>query len=103
MLINRSLTMGYLSNIIITVNASIISATGYLSYKHWNDRWDRRLVSAASVTIFALISGQGLVLKLIDSFVELDLISKFKVTYIKSNENFNVIHIINHSNKIYDT
>ena len=95
--------MDHLTNILLIVNASIISATGYLSYKHWNDRWDRRLVSAASVTIFALISGQGLVLKLIDSFIELDLISKFKVTYIKSNENFNVIHIINHSNKIYDT
>ncbi|TIB73974.1 hypothetical protein E3Q24_00880 [Wallemia mellicola] len=45
------------------VNVSILSATGYLGYKHWNERWDRRFVSAASVTILALATGQGYVSK----------------------------------------
>ncbi|TIB03113.1 hypothetical protein E3P94_00783 [Wallemia ichthyophaga] len=45
------------------INASLLSATGYLGFKNWNERWDRRVISAVSVTFLALATGQGYVYK----------------------------------------
>lgn len=44
----------------LPVNTAIIGTVGYFAYKNWDaPRWDRRMVSAVSVGIIALWSGEG--------------------------------------------
>lgn len=43
-----------------TVNTAVIGTVGYYGYINWNlPRWDRRIVSAISVGLLALWSGEG--------------------------------------------
>ncbi|KAK0485675.1 hypothetical protein IW261DRAFT_1451495 [Armillaria novae-zelandiae] len=50
------------------VNAGILSAVGYFSYINWDKpTWDRRVVSAISVGILALWTGEGVVAESIRS------------------------------------
>ncbi|PBK91354.1 hypothetical protein ARMGADRAFT_1105746 [Armillaria gallica] len=53
---------GVLGGLLGIVNAGILSTVGYFSYINWDKpTWDRRVVSAVSVGILALWSGEGLV------------------------------------------
>jgi hypothetical protein len=51
---------GVLGGLIGIANVGIIGAIGYLAYTEWDRRtWDRRYVSAISVGLLALWSGEG--------------------------------------------
>lgn len=43
----------------LAVNVAIIGAVSYLSYKHWNERWDNRVVSAVAVGLIGLSGLEG--------------------------------------------
>lgn len=50
------------TDIIFPVNTAILGTVGYFAYKNWDaPRWDRRVVSAVSVGLLSLWSGEGLV------------------------------------------
>ncbi len=52
------------------VNAAILGTVGYFAYKEWNrPTWDRRIVTAVSVGLLTLWSGEGYVrvVRVIDS------------------------------------
>ena len=45
-----------------TVNAGVLGAVGYYAYTEWDrPRWDKRIVSAVSVGLLTLWSGEGCV------------------------------------------
>ncbi|PCH43694.1 hypothetical protein WOLCODRAFT_26122 [Wolfiporia cocos MD-104 SS10] len=51
---------GVLGGLLGVLNTGIISAIGYFAYTEWDrPRWDRRTVSAISVGLIALWSGEG--------------------------------------------
>lgn len=53
---------GVLGGILGIVNAGILGAIGYFSYINWDKpTWDRRVVSAVSVGVLALWSGESVV------------------------------------------
>ncbi|KAL7422874.1 hypothetical protein Q5752_002171 [Cryptotrichosporon argae] len=41
------------------LNVAVLSTVGYFSYKHWNQPWDRRVVSAVSVGLLGLSGLEG--------------------------------------------
>ncbi|ORY20876.1 hypothetical protein BCR39DRAFT_554668 [Naematelia encephala] len=41
------------------VNVAILGTVGYFSYKHWNQAWDRRVVSAVTVGLLSLSGLEG--------------------------------------------
>ncbi|WVQ85945.1 hypothetical protein IAT38_008113 [Cryptococcus sp. DSM 104549] len=41
------------------LNVAILGAVGYVSYKHWNERWDQRTVSAVAVGLLGLSGLEG--------------------------------------------
>jgi hypothetical protein len=41
------------------VNLAVIGTVGYFSYKHWNQPWDRRTVSAVTVGLLGLSGLEG--------------------------------------------
>lgn len=44
----------------VLVNTAVLGTVGFFSYKHWDARqWDRRVVSAVSVGLLTLWSGEG--------------------------------------------
>ena len=44
----------------MSVNTAIVGTVGYLSYKHWKaPYWDRKVVSAVSVGLLTLWTGEG--------------------------------------------
>lgn len=48
------------ANFAAAVNAGILGTLGYFAYLHWDaPRWDRRTVSAISVGLLALWTGEG--------------------------------------------
>lgn len=51
---------GVLGGILGFLNTAILGTVGYFAYKHWDaPRWDRRIVSAVSVGILTLWTGEG--------------------------------------------
>ncbi|ETW80714.1 hypothetical protein HETIRDRAFT_445244 [Heterobasidion irregulare TC 32-1] len=53
---------GVLGGIVGLVNVGILGAVGYLAYTNWErPKWDRRAVSAISVGLMTLWSGEGFV------------------------------------------
>ncbi|KAH9839564.1 uncharacterized protein C8Q71DRAFT_750069 [Rhodofomes roseus] len=51
---------GTLGGLVGVVNAGILGAIGYYAYTEWDrPRWDKRLVSAVSVGLLTLWSGEG--------------------------------------------
>ncbi|KAG8956220.1 hypothetical protein FRC04_004296 [Tulasnella sp. 424] len=51
---------GVLGGIVGVVNVGILGGVGYISYVHWDQpTWDRRTVSAATVGLIALFTGEG--------------------------------------------
>ncbi|KAK0455107.1 hypothetical protein EV421DRAFT_1761335 [Armillaria borealis] len=59
---------GVLGGLLGIVNAGILGTVGYFSYINWDKpTWDRRVVSAVSVGILALWSGEGVVAESIRS------------------------------------
>lgn len=50
---------------LIAANLSVIGTVGYFAYMNWDKpKWDRRVVSAAAISIFTLWGGEGSVLYL---------------------------------------
>lgn len=41
------------------VNLAVIGAVGYVSYRHWNQPWDRRIVSSVAVGLLGLSGLEG--------------------------------------------
>ncbi|KAK0212962.1 hypothetical protein DFS33DRAFT_85387 [Desarmillaria ectypa] len=59
---------GVLGGLLGIVNTGILGAVGYFSYINWDKpTWDRRVVSAVSVGVLALWSGEGVVAESIKS------------------------------------
>lgn len=57
---------------VLTVNAGILGAIGYYAYTEWDrPRWDKRIVSAVSVGLLTLWSGEGCVLPFVGSMQQL--------------------------------
>ncbi|KAH9911462.1 uncharacterized protein B0H18DRAFT_975722 [Fomitopsis serialis] len=51
---------GVLGGLVGVVNAGVLGAIGYYAYTEWDrPRWDKRLVSAVSVGLLTLWSGEG--------------------------------------------
>jgi len=50
---------GVAGGLVGAVNVAVISTVGYFSYKHWNQPWDRRVVSAVSVALLGLSGLEG--------------------------------------------
>jgi multisubunit Na+/H+ antiporter MnhB subunit len=51
---------GVAGGLVGVVNVAVLSAIGYLSYKHWNlPRWDRQTVSSVVVGLVALSAAEG--------------------------------------------
>ncbi|KAK4688609.1 hypothetical protein P7C73_g1505, partial [Tremellales sp. Uapishka_1] len=50
---------GVAGGLVGAVNVAILSTVGYFSYKHWNQVWDRRVVSAVSVGLVGLSGLEG--------------------------------------------
>ncbi|KAI0342067.1 hypothetical protein BDW22DRAFT_1395949 [Trametopsis cervina] len=51
---------GVLGGLVGALNTAILGTVGYYSYTYWDaPRWDRRVVSAVSVGLFTLWSGEG--------------------------------------------
>ncbi|KAG8893085.1 hypothetical protein FRC00_011072 [Tulasnella sp. 408] len=51
---------GVLGGIVGVVNVGILGGVGYVSYVHWDKpTWDRRTVSAVTVGLIALFTGEG--------------------------------------------
>ena len=43
----------------VSVNVAVIGAVGFISYRHWNQPWDRRVVSAVTVGLLGLSGLEG--------------------------------------------
>jgi hypothetical protein len=41
------------------VNLAVIGAVGFVSYRHWNQPWDRRIVSSVAVGLLGLSGLEG--------------------------------------------
>jgi hypothetical protein len=41
------------------LNLAVLSTVGYFSYKHWNQPWDRKIVSAVTVGLLGLSGLEG--------------------------------------------
>ncbi|KAI0815221.1 hypothetical protein BC629DRAFT_1579714 [Irpex lacteus] len=51
---------GVLGGLVGVFNTAVLGTVGFFSYKHWDARqWDRRIVSAVSVGLLTLWSGEG--------------------------------------------
>lgn len=51
---------GVLRGLLGLINSAVLGTIGYFAYKNWDaPRWDRRVVSAISVGLFTLCSGEG--------------------------------------------
>jgi len=47
------------SGLVGALNLAILGTVGYFSYKHWNQPWDRRVVSAVTVGLLGLSGLEG--------------------------------------------
>ncbi|PSR81121.1 hypothetical protein PHLCEN_2v6456 [Hermanssonia centrifuga] len=54
---------GVYSGLVGGLNAGVFGALAYFAYKNWNLRWDRKTVSAVTVTLLTLWSGEGYLAK----------------------------------------
>ncbi|EKM54370.1 uncharacterized protein PHACADRAFT_196799 [Phanerochaete carnosa HHB-10118-sp] len=53
---------GVLGGLLGLLNTAVLGTVGFFAYKHWDaSRWDRRIVSAVSIGLLALWSGEGYV------------------------------------------
>lgn len=60
------------------VNAGILGTVGYFSYANWDrPTWDRRIVSAVSVGLLTLWTGEGYVFSLCVADRSVDRTSSF--------------------------
>ncbi|KAI0094650.1 hypothetical protein BDY19DRAFT_988466 [Irpex rosettiformis] len=51
---------GILGGLVGVLNTAILGTVGFYSYRHWDSRqWDRRIVSAVSVGLLTLWTGEG--------------------------------------------
>jgi hypothetical protein len=41
------------------VNLGILGGVGYVAYQQWDRPWDRRTVSAVSIGLLGLFTGEG--------------------------------------------
>ena len=66
MLVNRLATADVKRTNPLAVNAGVLGAIGYYAYTEWDrPRWDKRIVSAVSVGLLTLWSGEGYVASLV--------------------------------------
>ncbi|KAG8905894.1 hypothetical protein FRB99_008035 [Tulasnella sp. 403] len=51
---------GVLGGLVGVVNVGILGGVGYVAYRHWDQpKWDRRTVSAVTVGLLTLFTGEG--------------------------------------------